>query len=79
MDWKPYIQSITEAASREVGSLYRAQCFLTPESILYLYKSAILPCMKYCSHIWGGAPRSHGLDLLDQVRKRVVGLVGSFC
>ena len=72
MDWKPYIQSIAKAASRKVGSLYRAQRFLTPESILYLYKSTIRPCMEYCCHIWGGAPRSQGLDLLDRVQKRVV-------
>mgnify|MGYP003323128865 FL=1 len=76
MDWKPYIQSIAKAASRKVGSLYRAQRFLSPESILYLYKSTIRPCMEYCSHIWGGAPRSQGLDLLDRVQKRVVNLVG---
>ena len=41
MDWKPYIQSIAKAASRKVGSLYRAHRFLTPGSILYLYKSTI--------------------------------------
>ena len=58
MDWKPYIQSIAKAASRKVGSLYRAQRFLTPESILYLYKSTIFLCMEYCSHIWDRAPRS---------------------
>ena len=77
IDWKPYGQSIAKAASMKVGSLHRAQCFLTPESILYLYNSTIRPCMEYCSHIWGGAPRSDGLDLLDQVQKRVVSLVGS--
>ena len=77
MDWKPYLQSIAKAASRKVGSLYRSQHFLTPESILYLYKCTIQPCMEYCSHIWGGAPRSHVLDLLDRVQKRVVSLVGS--
>ena len=65
MDWKPYIQIIATADSRKVGFLYRAEHFLTPESILYLYKSTILPCMEYCSHIWGGASMSHGLDLLD--------------
>ena len=59
MDWKPYIQCIAKAASRKVGSIYRAQRFLTTESILYLYKSTIRPSMVYCSHIWGGAPRSH--------------------
>ena len=60
----------------KVGSLYRAQRFLSPESILYLYKSTIRPCMEYCCHIWGGAPRSQGVDLLDRVQKRVVNLVG---
>ena len=55
MDWKSYIQSIAKAASREVGSFYRAQHFLNPESILYInmYKSTIRPCMEYCPHIWG--------------------------
>ena len=77
MDWKPYIQSIPKGASRKVGSLYRAQRFLTPESILYLYKSTIWPYMGYCSHILGGAPRSHGLDMLDRVQKRVISLIGS--
>ena len=48
-----------------MGSLYRAQCFLTPESILYLYKSTI-------QRLW-----SHELDLLDRMQKRVVSLVGS--
>ena len=77
-DWKLYIiQSIAKAASRKVGSLYSAQRFLTPESILYLYKSTILPCMENCSHIWGGAPRSYEIDLLDQVQKLLVSLVGS--
>ena len=33
--------------------------------------------MQYCSHIWGGAPRSHGLDLLVRVQKWVVSLVSS--
>ena len=32
--------------------------------------------MEYCCHIWGGAPRSQGLDLLDRVQKQVVNLVG---
>ena len=77
MDWKPYIQSIAKASSRKMSSLHRAQHFLTPESILYLYKSIIWLCMECCSYIWGGAPRYQGLDLLDKVRKRVVSLVGS--
>ena len=72
MGWRSNIQSIAKAASRRMGSLYRAQHFLTPESILYLNKSTIRPGMEYCFYIWGGAPRSHGLDLLDRVQKRVI-------
>ena len=68
---------MAKAASRKVGSFYRAQRFLTPESILYLCNSTIWPCMEYCSHIWGGALRFYGLDLLDRVQTRVVSLVGS--
>ena len=67
MDWKPYIQSIAKAASRKVGSLYRFQRFLTPESICIN-----LPFGHVCSHIWVGAPRSHVLDLLDRGQKRAV-------
>ena len=59
-----HIHSIAKVVSRKVGSLNRAQRFLT-ESICYLYKCTIRPCMEYCSHIWGSAPRSHGLDLLE--------------
>ena len=77
MDWKPYIQSIVKAVSRKVDSLYWVQLFLTPESILYLYKSTIWPCMEYCSHIWDDVARFHGLGLLlDRVQKQVVSLVG---
>ena len=72
MEWKLYIQSIAKADSRKVGPV-----FPFPESIFYLYESTIRPCMEYCSHICGGAPRSHGVDLLDGVQKRVVSLVGS--
>ena len=71
MDRKPYIQPIAKAVSRKVGSLYSAQRFLTPESILYLNIPTIQRCMKYCSHIWSDSPRSHGLDLPDRVQKQV--------
>ena len=70
--WNPYIQSIDKADSRMLQGRS-----LTYEAILYHYKSPIWPCMEYCSHIWGGAPRSHGLDLQDRMQKRVVSLVGS--
>ena len=56
MDWKPYIQSIAKAASRKVGSLFRAQCFLSPESILYQVHHStmygvLFPYLGWCSYV----------------------------
>ena len=47
-----YIISIAKTASREIGALIRFMKFLSPEVALYLYKSAIRPCMEYCCHVW---------------------------
>ena len=75
LSWKPYIKSIAKLASAKVASLYRARHFLTPDSILYLYKSLIRPCMEYCCHIWGGSSYD-ALSLLDRVQRRIVNIVG---
>ena len=74
MDWKPYTVHC-QGCFKESRLPFRAQRFLSPESILYLYKyhSAIYGV----SHILVGAPRSHRLDLLDRVQKLVVSLVCS--
>ena len=56
--------------------LFRLQRYLTSEIILYLYKVTMRPCMEYCPHIWGGAPQSGCLDLLDKVQSRQVNFVG---
>ena len=44
--------------------------FLSPEFVLYLYKSTIQPCMEYCCHAWAGAP-SYYLEMLDKLQKRI--------
>jgi len=59
----------------KVGSLLRARRFLTPETILYLYKSTIRPCMEYCCHLWSGASSS-SLELLDRVQRKVANAIG---
>ena len=41
-------------------ALIRSMKFLSPEIAMYLYRSTILPCMKYFCHVWAGAP---GLSL----------------
>ena len=40
-----------------------------------LYKSTIQPCMKYCCHVWAGAPSCY-LELLDKLQKRICRTVG---
>ena len=59
----------------KVGSLYRARKFLSPESILYLYKATIRPCIEYCCHIWAGAS-ADCLSLLDRIQRRITNIVG---
>ena len=49
--------------------------FLSPEVALYLYKSTIRPCIKYCSHVCAGAPSCY-LELLDKLQKRICRTVG---
>jgi len=73
--WKNYIESVAKSASMKVGSLHRVRHFLSPESILYIYKSTIRPAMEYCCHLWAGAPTT-SLDSLDRIQRRIVNIVG---
>lgn len=75
LSWKSYIQNVSKKAAQRIGSLYRASRYLSPESVLYLYKATIRPLMEYCCHIWAGAPKTH-LQLLDRVEKRIKNLIG---
>ena len=75
LDWGSYIISIAKTASKKIGALIRSMKFLSPEVALYLYKSAIRPCMEYCCHVWAGAPSCY-LDLLGKLQKRICRIVG---
>ena len=75
LTWNEYIKGIAKTAAMKVGSLYTARRYLSPEIILYLYKSLIRPCMEYCCHIWAGAPASC-LRLLDRIQRRIANIVG---
>ena len=74
-DWGCYIVSIAKTASKKIGALIRSMKFLSPEVALYLYKSAIQPCMEYCCHVWAGAPSCY-LELLDKLQKPICRTVG---
>ena len=75
LDWGSYIICIAKTASKKIEALIRSMKFLSPEVALYLYKSTILPYMKYCCHVWAGAPSCY-LDLLDKLQKRICRIVG---
>ena len=66
LDWGFYIISIAKTASKKIGALINSMKFLSPEVALYLYKSTIHPCIKYCCHLWAGTPSCY-LELLDSI------------
>ena len=72
LNWGSYIISIAKTASKKVGASMK---FLSPEVALYLYKSAICPCMEYCCHVWAGAPSCY-LGLPDKLQKGICRIVG---
>ena len=48
---------------------------LSPEVVLYLYKSTIRPCMEYCYQVWTDAPSCY-LELLDKLQTRICRTIG---
>ena len=70
LDWGSYIISIAKTATKNIEALIRSMKFLSPEVALYLYKSTISPCLKYCFHIWAGASSCY-LDMLNKLQKRI--------
>ena len=69
LDWGSYIISITKTVSKKIGA-FRSMIFLSPEAALYLYNPTIWPCMKYCCHVWAGAPSCY-LEMFDKLQKRI--------
>ena len=67
LDCSSYIISIAKTASQKIGALIRSMKFLSPEVVLYIYKSTIRPCMEYCCHVWAVAPNCY-LELLDKLQ-----------
>ena len=72
MDWGSYIIFIAETSSKKNWALIRSMKFFSPEVALYLYKSIIHPCIKYCCHVWSGAVGQDGTRP-DVTTSRTVG------
>ena len=45
LDWGSYIISFAKTASKKIGALIYSMTFLSPEVVLYLYKSTMRPFM----------------------------------
>ena len=67
--------STAKTVSQKIGALILPMKFFSPEVAPYLYKPTICPCMKYCCHVWAGAP-SYYLELLDKLQKGICRTVG---
>ena len=76
LTWKPHIHSIAKHASQKLGFLSRARGFFSSSQLLTIYKSQIRPSLEYCSHLWGGAPKS-SLHLLDKVQSKTIRLINN--
>ena len=71
----PYVVSIANTTSKNIGALIRSVMFLSLEVALHLYKSTIHSCIEYCCHIWASAPCLY-LELLDKLQKQICRTVG---
>ena len=76
LTWKPHIISIAKHASQKLGFLSRARSYFSPSQLLTIYKSQIRPSLEYCSHVWGGAPKS-SLHFLDRVQSKAIRLINN--
>ena len=54
----------------------RARGFFSTSHLLTIYKSQIRPSFEYCSHVWGGAPKSTPC-LLDKVQSKALHLINN--
>ena len=74
LDWASNISTV-KTASKKIEALICSMKFYFPEVALHLYKSTMQPCMKYCWHVWAGAPSCY-LELLDKLQKQICRTVG---
>ena len=76
LTWKTHIHSLAKHASQKLSFLARARGFFSSSHLLSIYKSQIRPSLEYCSHVWGGAPKST-LCLLDKVQSKAIRLINN--
>ena len=75
LTWKTHIHSLAKHASQKLGFLARARGFFSSSHLLSICKSQIRPSLEYCSHVWGGAPKS--TLCLDKVQSKAIRLINN--
>ena len=73
---KTHIHALAKHTSQKLGFLARARGFFSSSHLLSIYKSQIRPSLEYCSHVWGGAPKST-LGLLHKVQSKAIRLINN--
>ena len=76
LNWKAHIHSLAKHASQKLSFLARSRGFFSFCYLLIIFKSQIRPSLEYCSHVWGGAPKST-LCLLDKVQSKAIRLINN--
>ncbi|XP_050668852.1 uncharacterized protein LOC126968081 [Leptidea sinapis] len=73
--FRGHLEGKAKLASKKLGVINRARQYFKPAHILALYKAQVRPHMKYCCHLWSGAPQ-YQLDPFDRVQRRAARIVG---
>ena len=76
LTWKTHIHSLAKHESQKLGFLARPRGFFSSSHLLSIYKSQTRPSLEYCSHVWGGAPKST-LCLLDKFQSKAIRLINN--
>ena len=76
LTWKAHIHSLAKHASQKLDFLTRAHGLFSSSHLLTIYKSQIRPSLEYCSHVWGGAPKST-LSLLEKFQFKAIRLINN--
>ena len=76
LTWKTHIHFLAKHAPQKLGFLARARGFFSSSHLQSICKSQTRPSVEYCSHIWGGAPKST-LCILDKVQSKATRLINN--
>ena len=70
LSWSPHIKSVCSKSRKLLGYLFRHfYKFSSPNSLLRLYRSLILPHLSYCSSVWSPPINSGDSRSLEKVQK----------